>query len=146
MMLLNICCLNQSYIVELVNGHLHDEIFPNVHAFQGNEGESVADFIVDHAIVKAPQNYLELEPWRLYFEGSSHPNRIGIRVLIISYKRIPTNLKYKIDRFCSNNETEYEALIAGLEILLDLGERRVKIRGDSELVVKHVTKEYRCIK
>lgn len=37
-------------------------------------------------------------------------------------------------------------MITGLKILLYLGARRVKVRGDSELVVKQVTKEYRCIK
>ena len=34
----------------------------------------------------------------------------------------------------------------GLEALLELGATRVEIRGDSELVVKQITKEYKCIK
>jgi len=33
----------------------------------------------------------------------------------------------------------------GLEILLGLGAKNVVIKGDSELVVKQLTKEYKCI-
>lgn len=44
------------------------------------------------------------------------------------------------------NEVEYEALIVGLEILLYSEAKQVKIKGDSELFVKQITKEYRCIK
>lgn len=40
---------------------------------------------------------------------------------------------------------KYEALITGLFILLDLGETRVEIKGDSELVVRQLTKEYKCV-
>lgn len=41
---------------------------------------------------------------------------------------------------------EYEALIAELEILLKLEASRVEILGGSELVIKQITKEYKCVK
>ncbi|XP_050898023.1 uncharacterized protein LOC127104927 [Lathyrus oleraceus] len=110
------------------------------------KGQVVADFIVDHSIVETPLNYLEPELLKLYFNGSNHKNGTGIGILIISPNKIPTKFKYRIEGTCSNNEAEYEALIAGLEILLDLGEKRVKVRGNSEVVVKQVKKEYGCIK
>ncbi|XP_045810459.1 uncharacterized protein LOC123904898 [Trifolium pratense] len=110
------------------------------------KGQIVADFIVDHSAIESPQNYVALEPWTLYFDGSKHQHGTGIGVLIISPQKIPTKFKYKINGICSNNEAEYEALIAGLEILLSLGAKDIKIRGDSELVLKQLTKEYKCIK
>ena len=106
----------------------------------------VANFIVDHSVVENPQNYLELEPWKLYFDGSSHRDGKGVGVLIISPNRIPIKFKYKIEGLCSNNEAEYKALIVGLEILLKLGATRVEIMSDSELVIKQMTKEYKCVK
>lgn len=109
------------------------------------KGHVVTNFIVDHAIVESPQNYLELEPWKLYFDGSSHKNGTGIGILVISSNKILTKFKYKVDDSCSDNKAEYEALIAGLEISLDLGPKRVEIRGYSELVAKQITKEYKYI-
>lgn len=110
------------------------------------KGQVVADFIADHSIVESPLKDLELDPWKLYFDDSSHKNGIGVGILIISPDKIPTKFKYKVEGCCSNNEAEYEALITVLEILLELGETRVKIMGDSELVIKQITQEYKCVK
>ena len=41
----------------------------------------------------------------------------------------------------SNNVAEYEALINGLRIAIELGIRCLDIRGDSQLVVNQVMKE-----
>ncbi|XP_045810889.1 uncharacterized protein LOC123905327 [Trifolium pratense] len=109
------------------------------------KGQIVADFLADHSVVEVSITYVESEPWMLYFDGSRQKHGTGIGILIISPLRIPTKFKYKINGTCSNNEAEYEALIAGLKILLDLGAKHVKIRGDSELVIKQLTKEYKCI-
>lgn len=67
-------------------------------------------------------------------------------VLIIYPNKIPTKFKYKVEGLCSNNEAEYETLIDELEILLELGETRVEIMCDSELVIKQIRKEYKCVK
>ncbi|XP_050888197.1 uncharacterized protein LOC127093327 [Lathyrus oleraceus] len=111
------------------------------------KGQIVSDFIVDHAVVESPQLQVELKPWRLFFDGSTHKDGSGVGIMIISPDGIPTKLKNRIEGpLCSNNEAEYEALIAGLEALLEFGATRVEIKGDSELVIKQLTKEYICIK
>ncbi|WJX67950.1 hypothetical protein P8452_52368 [Trifolium repens] len=110
------------------------------------KGQIVADFIVDNSLVEMPQEYVDIQPWILYFDGSKHKYGTGIGILIISPTQVPTKFKYKINGLCSNNEAEYEALITGLEILKDLGAKNIKIRGDSELVLKQLTQEYKCVK
>ncbi|XP_050877864.1 uncharacterized protein LOC127081678 [Lathyrus oleraceus] len=82
------------------------------------------------------QNYVDLASWRLYFDGSRHKHGAGIGGVIVSPNGIPAKFKYKIEGICTNNEPEYESLITGLELLLELGSRNVEIMGDSELVIK----------
>src|SRR6266542_5717769 len=68
----------------------------------------------------------------------------GAGIVLIS----PTGeqLKYilQIHFPTSNNAAEYEALLHGLRIAISLGIRRLAVRGDSELVVNQVQKEYSC--
>jgi ribonuclease HI len=45
----------------------------------------------------------------------------------------------------SNNTAEYEALINGLRITVELGIKRLEIRGDSELIVGQVMKDKNCV-
>jgi hypothetical protein len=89
------------------------------------KGQIVADFLVDHSVVEMPLSYVDTQPWTLYFDGSKHKHGTGIGILIISPIQIPTKFKYKINGFCSNNEAEYEALIAGLALLIDLGAKKL---------------------
>ena len=44
----------------------------------------------------------------------------------------------------SNNVAEYEALLNGLRITIELGIRRLDIRGNSQLVINQVMKESSC--
>ena len=43
----------------------------------------------------------------------------------------------------TNNQAEYSGLIAGLEVALARGIRKIQCFGDSKLVVKHISGEYR---
>ena len=57
-----------------------------------------------------------------------------------------SRLRYAIrpQFLASNNITEYEALINGLRIAIELGATRLYVRGDSELVIDQVMKESSC--
>ncbi|XP_024186911.1 uncharacterized protein LOC112191741 [Rosa chinensis] len=51
---------------------------------------------------------------------------------------------FQLEFKCTNNQAEYEALIIGLEVLLELGVRNVQVRGDSLLVINQLQEKYRC--
>src|SRR5438105_2208213 len=70
----------------------------------------------------------------------------GARAGIVLISPTGERLKYvlQIHFPASNNAAEYEALLHGLRIAISLGIRRLAVRGDSELVVNQVQKEYSC--
>ena len=72
------------------------------------------------------------------FDGVVRKDGAGIRIWIWSPvfqpKKVPSNVRvcaYKLAFDCSNNETEYEALITGLKILKKLNAKRNFVYGDS---------------
>ena len=42
----------------------------------------------------------------------------------------------------TNNTAEYEGLLAGLRIAVDLGVKKLIVRGDSQLVIRQINKDY----
>lgn len=87
--------------------------------------------------------------WTTDFDGALGRAGAGIGVSILGPlhqpNKIPPNVRmssYKLAFECSNNEAEYEVLIAGLKILKKLGEKYIYVYGDSKLVIKQVKGEY----
>src|SRR4051812_41888608 len=83
--------------------------------------------------------------WIMYFDGTFSLQGAGAGVLIVA----PTgeHLKYVIQmhfprEVSTNNTAEYEGLLACLRIAADLESKKLIVRGDSQLVVKQVNKDY----
>lgn len=115
-------------------------------ALKAMKGKIIVDFIIDHLVTKMAQNYIEFPRWKLYFDCSTYFKGTGVWIFVNYLERIPTKYIFKTNGCCSNNKDEYGALITGLTILLVLGETKIEIKYHSKLVIKLVTKEYKCIK
>ena len=63
----------------------------------------------------------ERRSWILKFDGSSMEKSTGVGIVIISPKGIKTTLSFNLAFKCTNNQAECEALVIGLEILMELG-------------------------
>ena len=52
---------------------------------------------------------IELESWKMYFDGATNQNGSGIEVLLISTKGIHIPFSNRLNFPATNNATEYEA-------------------------------------
>jgi ribonuclease HI len=112
------------------------------------KGQVVADFIVQHSIDKQLDlnvSYITFTPWKLHFDGSVCKSGCSVGVIIISPNGAIFEALNRLDRVCTNNQIEYEALLFGLEILNDMGVKYVEAYGDSLLVVQQVSKVCQCL-
>ena len=87
---------------------------------------------------------VERRPWILKLDGSSTENSAGAGIVIISLKGMKTTLSFNLAFKCTNNQDECEALVIGLEILMELGAQEVHTIRDSQLVLRQLTGEYKC--
>ena len=79
-----------------------------------------------------------------YFDGSVMAPGSGAGVVLISSNGSRLRYATCLHFLASNNAAEYEALINGQRIAIELGATRLYVRGDMELVVDQVMKESSC--
>lgn len=111
-------------------------------------GQIVADFIVEHRIdeqLDLDVGYITITPWKLHFDGLVCKNGCGVGVVLVSPNRANFEFLSRLDHKCTNNQTEYEALLFCLEILQEMGVKHVEAYGDSLLVVQQVSKVCQCL-
>ena len=77
-------------------------------------------------------------------DGLSIENSVGAGIVIISPRGVKTILSFNLAFRCTNNHAKYQALVIGLEILLDLGAKDVRVIEESQLVLWKLTGEYKC--
>ena len=68
----------------------------------------------------------------------------GAGLLFVSPLGVHMRYVIRIHFATSNNIAEYEALVNGLKIAIELGVRRLDVRGDSQLVIDQVMKASNC--
>ncbi|GMP48863.1 hypothetical protein CsSME_00016061 [Camellia sinensis var. sinensis] len=80
--------------------------------------------------------------WTLSFDGAAAGGKGGTGIVLTSKSGEKLYLSYKLDFHCSNNEAEYEALILGLIAAEKHSIKKIRIRGDSKLIVKQVSGQF----
>ena len=76
--------------------------------------------------------------WVIYIDSSSIKKNGGVGVLLMTPDREELSSFLRLEFRTTNNEAEYEAVIAGLRMALELGAKFVKIRSDSQVIVGHI--------
>ena len=79
------------------------------------------DFIAEWTEVQLPTPDVSHEYWTIYFDGSVMALGSGAGVVLISPDGSKLRYAIHLHFSASNNATEYEALINGLRIAIELG-------------------------
>jgi ribonuclease HI len=108
------------------------------------KSQVLADFVAEWVDTQLPTALIQPELWTMYFDGSLMKTGAGAGLLFISPLRKHLRYVLRLHFPASNNVTEYEALVNGLHIAIELGVRRLDARGDSQLVIDQVMKNSHC--
>ncbi|XP_060180738.1 uncharacterized protein LOC132610466 [Lycium barbarum] len=117
------------------------------------KGQVLADFLANHPI---PDDWelsdelpdedamlVELQPpWKMYFDGAAHCEGAGAGIVFVTSLGEVLPYSFTLTQHCSNNVAEYQALILGLEMAVDMEQLQLQIFGDSKLVINQVLGSY----
>jgi ribonuclease HI len=78
---------------------------------------------------------LDDELWHMHFDGSCSSEGNGVGIILVSLAGKIHNFSYKLEFSFSNNATEFEALLLGIENALNIGCGHLSVFGNSKLVV-----------
>ncbi|KAJ9552504.1 hypothetical protein OSB04_016549 [Centaurea solstitialis] len=110
------------------------------------KSQALADFVAEFSPGLEPTTCDEVhnvtiqdnKPWLLYVDGSSNVRGSGLGVVLKSSQGEIWCTPYDV----TNNEAEYEAMIAGMDIAHKLGAKHLHVRSDSLLVVNQVNGDF----
>ncbi|KAG9450316.1 hypothetical protein H6P81_010281 [Aristolochia fimbriata] len=117
------------------------------------KGQALANFLADHPVPaewELSEEFLNeeiflvevLPPWEMYFDGATRRSGAGAGVLFISPKKDLLPYLFVLTQACSNKEAEYQAILLGLGIAVEMQLPQLNIYGDSALVIKQLTGEF----
>ncbi|KAK2984212.1 hypothetical protein RJ640_006671 [Escallonia rubra] len=124
------------------------------------KGQALAYFLAAHPVPDDSPLVLDLpdeevmqteikKGWEIYFDGASRSpdgekqhdlknNQSSIGIIFVTPEGGIILHSFFLTEGCSNNEAEYEAIIAGLELSLEVSIDDLTIYGDSELIIKQL--------
>ncbi|GJZ14113.1 reverse transcriptase domain-containing protein [Tanacetum coccineum] len=111
------------------------------------KGQILADFIVERPEEESPDELMTEpealpEPWTLFTDGSSCVDGSGAGLILTNPEGAEFTYAMRFRFDATNNEAEYEALIAGLRIAEKMGIKNLQANVDSKLVANQVNGSY----
>jgi hypothetical protein len=95
------------------------------------KSQVLADFLAEWVDTQLSTAPIQPKLWTMYFDGSLMKTGAGVGLLFISPLRKHVRYVLRLHFLASNNVAEYEALVNGLRIAVELGDQCLDARGDS---------------
>ncbi|KAH9792469.1 hypothetical protein KPL71_004135 [Citrus sinensis] len=113
------------------------------------KAQAIADFVAEFIEPEVGFDQLsaatvndEDRAWRLSVDGSSGEQGARAGIVLEGPEGDEISYAIRLEFTATNNQAEYETLIAGLELANAVKADRVKVRTDSQLVANHVSERF----
>ena len=109
------------------------------------KGQVLADFVMEFTSTEPAENaqtMIDLPIWKLSVDEASNAQGSGAGLILTSPEGIDIEYALRFGFRASNNEVEYEAVIAGLNLAHSLEVDQLEVYSDSQLVVKQIEDTY----
>ncbi|KAF8053751.1 hypothetical protein N665_1376s0001 [Sinapis alba] len=108
------------------------------------KAQVLADFLVEIPPDRAAELDISVKSWILHVAGASSNKGSGISVHLQSPTGELIEQSFQLGFAASNNETEYEASIAGLRLAKVVGAKRLQAFCDSQLIASQYIGDYKA--
>ena len=103
------------------------------------KSQVLADFLVElTSLIQETVSFV----WLLSVDGSSNLKGSGAGIILEGPDDLLIEQSLKFGFKANNNQAEYEALIAGTSLALEMGADNLRARSDSQLMTSQITGEY----
>ena len=82
--------------------------------------------------------------WSIHTDRSSNRQAGGVGVVLLSLEGDQIECMVCLDFLNTNNEAEYEALVAGLDLAKAAGAASVVLYCDSQVITNQINEDYEC--
>ncbi|KAK8916007.1 hypothetical protein KSP39_PZI022731 [Platanthera zijinensis] len=106
------------------------------------KAQVVADFLVDYVVEVKEAETSPVVAWEMLVDGASGRNSFGGGMVLTSPEGTRIEQALRVHFTLTNNQAEYEAIIAGLRLARELGIQDIKVFTDSMLVAGHIRGEF----
>ena len=116
------------------------------------KGQALTDFLAENPIPDdmelregLPDEEVftvDTSSWQLYFDGATRNSGAGAGIVFVTPSGGLIPYSFHILAICTNNVAEYEALVIGLEVALEMKIQSLEVFGDSLLVIKQMRGEF----
>src|SRR6266487_1997646 len=109
---------------------------------RGNiKSQVLADFILESS---SPPEETTEQPWTLSVDGTSNLRGSGAGVVLEGPDGVMIEQSLRFAFKTSNNQAEYEALIPGMRLAIEMGVASLEAKSDSQLVTSQVSGDFQA--
>ncbi|XP_048132952.1 uncharacterized protein LOC125314539, partial [Rhodamnia argentea] len=114
------------------------------------KGRAIADMLAENPPKDVPEQNkggqilnISEDKWTMYFDGAVNLTGSNLGVVLISHEDQHYPVSAKLVFPCTNNISEYEACILGLQLAISLKVKKLLVYGDSMLIILQTQGEWK---